>query len=302
MRNNTNQSKNQKGAPKNSQGTSKNRLLMIVLIVVLSVGIGTTGYYLNSIDYFGNKAPIEEALPPPIEEEEPPAPQAPEPEPEPTYDTILPKYEETYNKNNDLVGWISVPETKIDYPVMQSTDNDYYLHRDFNKKYLFDGIPFMDFRNISQPDLHDNTLIYGHNMGNKNNMFTELMRYTNIDFYKKAPVINFDTIYRESEWKVIAVAEANTERQYGEVFEYYNYVVAKDQERLDWYLNEIYSRSYYHTDVDVALGDKLLTLQTCTNDKYDTKLIVVARRVRPGESPEVDVTKAVLNPNRVLPR
>ena len=133
-------------------------------------------------------------------------------------------------------------------------------------------------------------------------MFTELMRYTNIDFYKKAPIINFDTVYRKSQWKIIAVAEANTDPRYGEVFQYFNFLKAKDQESLDWYLEEIGKRSYYSTDVDVELGDKLLTLQTCTNDQYDTKLIVVARRVRPGEEAQVDVNKAALNPNRVLPR
>ena len=282
------------------QGKSSKKILLLLVLILGLAALGGAAYYWDPLDLFGKEIVMEEEPPPPIEEEEEELP--PVEEPEPTYDTLLPKYEEAYNQNNDLVGWIHVPETNIDYPVMQSNDNDYYLHRDFDKKYLFDGIPFMDYRNTWKEDLHDNTLIYGHNMGRKGNMFTELMRYTNIEFYKKAPVLHFDTIYREAEWKVIAVAEANTERQYGPDFEYYNFVVAKDQSKLDWYLDEIYSRSYYHTDVDVVLGDKLLTLQTCTNDKYDTKLIVVARRVRPGESAQVDVSKAVLNPNRVLPR
>lgn len=235
------------------------------------------------------------------EEEEFPVEELIEPEEE-TYDRILPQYEEKYGENEDLVGWIRIDNTNIDYPVMQASDNDYYLHRDFEENYFFDGLPFLDFRNLYEGDLHDNSLIYGHNMGRKGTMFTELMRYTNIDFYKKAPLIEFDTIYRPYLWKVIAVAEANTDPRYGEVFEYYNYIKAKDESQLDWYLEELRQRSYYHTDVDVEMGDKLLTLQTCTNDKYDTKLIVVARMLRPGESSEVDVDKAEVNPNRVLPR
>ena len=76
-----------------------------------------------------------------------------------------------------------IPKTNIDYPVMQSDDNDYYLHRDYDENYDFDGLPFLDFRNPFQEELYDNSIIYGHNMGRKGTMFTELMRYTNIDFY-----------------------------------------------------------------------------------------------------------------------
>lgn len=281
---------------KNKSKNKKTKLLIGLLVLLLVISGG--GYYLYQEGYFGERGQV-------TQPEDIPKPEPiPEPETlvEPTYDTILPKYEELYNKNNDFVGWINVPKTNIDYPIMQSTDNEFYLHRDFDKKYIFDGIPFMDFRNVLQPDMHDNTLIYGHNMGQKGNMFTELIRYRNIDFYKKAPVIQLDTIYREAQWKVVGVYDANTDPRFGPVFEYYNFVVAQTQEDLDWYLDQIEKRSFYHTDVDVELGDKLVTIQTCLNDKYETKVLVVARRVRFGESPEVDVTKAVLNPNRVLPR
>lgn len=266
-------------------------LVLGVLIFVLGIG-----WYLNR--------KVETAV---EEIQETQQEQTTEPEIEPQdeliiSDTILPKFEEYYAQNDDLVGWIKVPNTLIDYPIVQAEDNDFYLHRDFEKNYLFDGIPFMDFRNILKPDLYDNTLIYGHNMGLKGTMFTELMRYKNIDFYKKSPLIQMDTLYHESQWKVIAVYEANTEPQYGEVFEYYNFVLAENEAEFQAHLDEIYKRSYYTTGVDVQYGDKLITLQTCLNDKYDTKLIVTARRVRPGESLEVDVNAATINENRVLPR
>ncbi len=291
---------------KNNHKNNKNKFLLLILVVVTIALAGGGIYYVyEGSRPLSSKGQVEEIKPPAEEIEREPAPK-PEPEEAPkqdmAYDTILAKYEEKYKQNNDLAGWISIPKTNIDYPVMQSEDNDFYLHRDYDKNYLFDGIPFLDFRNPFKGELYDNSIIYGHNMGSKGNMFSELMRYTNIDFYKKAPVIKFDTVYREHEWKVIAVAEANTDPRYGDVFQYYNFLKAKNQESLDWFLDEIYSRSYYRTDVDVELGDKLLTLQTCTNDKYETKLIVVARQVRPGEAPEVDVAKAVLNPARVLPR
>ena len=262
---------NQNGESMKQSKNHKNKSWLIILLTLL-VLLGSGGvYYLYQAGYIGvEKEQMQEVEP----EEEPPViqePKAPEIVEEPTYDTILPEYEEKYNENQDLVGWINIPKTNIDYPVMQSDDNDYYLHRDYDENYDFDGLPFLDFRNPFQEELYDNSIIYGHNMGRKGTMFTELMRYTNIDFYKKTPIINFDTVYRKSQWKIIAVAEANTDPRYGEVFQYFNFLKAKDQESLDWYLEEIGKRSYYSTDVDVELGDKLLTLQTCTNDQYDTK-------------------------------
>ncbi len=269
----------------------------VLLLAVLFISAGGVYWYLDGASFQEIKSPVAQNI------EEIPSPPKPEKPVEEQFEAkILPKFEEMYKQNNDLVGWINVPNTMIDYPILQAEDNDYYLHRNFEKKKVFEGIPFMDFRNVLGPELHDNTLIYGHNMGVKGTIFTELMRYQNIDFYKKSPVINVDTLYDEGQWKVIAAYEANTEPQFGEVFEYYNFVVAETQEDLDWYLDEIKKRSFYTTDVDVELGDKLVTLQTCVNDKYETKLVVVARRVREGESAAVDVEKAVTNPNRLLPR
>lgn len=262
---------------------------LCALILVLSAG-GTYWYFSKDIPVPQKIEEIEEPTMPKQEQEEP------------HEQTILPKFEELYKKNNDLVGWINVPNTMIDYPILQAEDNEFYLHRNFEKKEIFEGIPFMDYRNVLGPELHDNTLIYGHNMGLKGTIFTELMRYQNIDFYKKSPVINVDTLYQEGLWKVIAVYEANTEPQFGEVFEYYNFVEAQTQEDLDWYLDEIKKRSFYTTDVDVKLGDKLVSLQTCVNDKYETKFVVVARLLREGETKEVDVQNAKENPHRLLPR
>lgn len=275
----------------------KKKSIIGVLIVLLAL-LGTRLYQ----DYLQERKLAEQTQELAESEEESAEEQEPEELKHVISDTILPQFEEYYAQNDDIVGWISVPNTAISYPVMQSEDNDYYLHRNFEEQYIFDGIPFMDFRNVITPELYDNTLIYGHNMGLKGNMFTELMRYQKLDFYKKSPVIRFDTLYRESQWKIIAVFEANTEEQFGEVFEYYNFLLAEKEEDFQNYLDEIYKRSYYHPFVDVEYGDKLLSVQTCLNDKYETKVVVVARMLRPGESPEVDVNSAKLNENRLLPR
>lgn len=271
-------------------------ILKVIALIFLLLGIFFGIYYFAGKDMSGlEQIPTED----PISEEPPVEDPVVE---KPISDTILPKFEEYYIKNDDIVGWVNVPNTLLDYPVMQAEDNDFYLHRDFDKNYLFDGIPFMDFRNDLKPDLDTNTLVYGHNMGIKGNIFTELMRYQNVEFYKKSPIVNFDTLYQENQWKVIAVFDANTEAQFGAVFEYYNFVEPENEEEFNWYITEINRRSFYFPDVDVKYGDKLLTLQTCVNDKFETKLVVVARRLRAGEEPTVNVENVKINENRVLPR
>jgi len=158
----------------------------------------------------------------------------------------------------------------------------------------------MDFRNEITPELNTNTLIYGHNW-NSGAMFHSLLEYRDLEFYKTTPIITFDTVYEESQWKVISCFEATTDSSIGEVFNYFNFVRTKNEERIQWYIDEITARSFFLTTVDVNTSDQFLTIQTCANDRYNTKVCIVARKVRPGESAEVDVENAVVNENRIRP-
>ena len=211
----------------------------------------------------------------------------------------LEKFAAAYEVNSEIVGWLSIPNTNINLPVLQHSDNDYYLNHNFEGDYDPNGVPFMDFRN-NVKELDNNTLVYGHNW-ESGQMFHSLLEYQDVEFYKQNPVITFDTVYEESQWKVIACFDAITDREIGQVFDYVNYVRTSDPERTRWYLDEITSRSYFTTTVDVNLDDRLLTLQTCANDRYNRKICLVARKVRPGESVEVDVSGATENTNRVQP-
>ena len=212
----------------------------------------------------------------------------------------LDKFAAAYEINHDLAGWITIPNTNINLPVVQCENNAYYLNHSFEGQPDTLGTPFMDFRNELTPELSTNTLIYGHNW-NSGAMFHSLLEYRSLDFYKTAPVITFDTVYEESQWKVIACFEATTDPAIGEVFNYFNFVRTKNEERIQWYLDQVQARSFFLTTVDVNTSDKLLTIQTCANDRYDTKVCLVARKVRPGESADVDVENAVVNENRVKP-
>lgn len=220
---------------------------------------------------------------------------------------VLPQYRAAYTENNDLVGWISVPNTAIDFPVVQGDDNDFYLRRDFNKEYLRRGSIYMDYRNhIDTPD--KNTILYGHNYLDST-MFSDLENYKDIAFYKTAPVISFNTIYREYKWKVIGVflTTASPELDNDYVFNYI-YPFMTDSSFAE-FVQEVEKRSFYHTGVDVLPTDKVLTLSTCSRDldrsarkQENVRCVVVARMVRDGESETVDVSKAVVNENQKFPQ
>ena len=219
---------------------------------------------------------------------------------------VQPKYRSLYNENNDFVGWITVPNTAINHPVVQGEDNSYYLRRDFYKQYLRRGTIFMDYRNDPE-NLNVNTILYGHNYLDST-MFSDLEKYKDIEFYKTAPVIAFNTIYGDYKWKVFAVflTTASPELDNGYVFNYiYPFMTESSTEE---FIAEVAKRSLYDTGVDVLPTDKILTLSTCTRDmditrkQEDARCVVMARLVRAGESETVDTSKATVNPEPKYPQ
>lgn len=219
---------------------------------------------------------------------------------------VQPKYRSLYNENNDFVGWITVPNTAINHPVVQGEDNSYYLRRDFYKQYLRRGTIFMDYRNDPE-NLNVNTILYGHNYLDST-MFSDLEKYKDIEFYKTAPVIEFNTIYGDYKWKVFAVflTTASPELDNDYVFNYiYPFMTESSTEE---FIAEVAKRSLYDTGVDVLPTDKILTLSTCTRDmditrkQEDARCVVMARLVRAGESETVDTSKATVNPEPKYPQ
>ena len=106
---------------------------------------------------------------------------------------ILPQYRELYKQDTDIVGWIKIGGTEIDYPVMYTAD-DFYLSHGFNKEASKSGVPFIDKRCSVEP-FGTNTIIYGHHMKN-GTMFGKLFHYQQLNFIVEHPVIQFDTLYQ----------------------------------------------------------------------------------------------------------
>lgn len=222
----------------------------------------------------------------------------------------VPDYSALYENNSDFIGWISIPNTSINYPVVQCDNNDYYLNNNFFKARDAWGAIFMDYRN-NPVNLDSNTVIYGHNCYNTA-MFSELTKFQKIDFYKSTPVFEFNTVEKEYKWKIygVFITTAKPEEDNDYVFNYtYPHM---DGENFDGFIQEVNKRRLYVTDVDINDDDKMLILSTCVRslDKYenlkkykaDARLVVVARAVRDGESEMVDVSKTYSNKNVKYPQ
>ncbi|MCC8023633.1 MAG: class B sortase [Clostridiales bacterium] len=203
--------------------------------------------------------------------------------------------------NEDTVGWLYIENSSIDLPIVQSTDNEYYLYRDFYKRYTRYGNPFLDYRNSIDP-FDFNTIIYGHNMIDRQ-IFGELEEmYKDVESYKDYPIIRFDTLYGDYSWKVLGVFYSNASAAHdnGYIFPY-NTVDMGPSSKLS-FLDELMSRFLYDTGVDVTMDDHLLTLSTCSDVFTDARFVIIARLVREGESESVDTSQAVANSNPRYPQ
>lgn len=215
------------------------------------------------------------------------------------------KYAKLYAVNRDFVGYISIDSLGVGLPVVQSskdteTDN-YYLRKSFYKKYSVYGCPFVPKSN-NMKNLDRNTVIYGHN-NNSNLAFAPINKYKTVDGFKKAPVIQFDTLYGTYKWKIIAAFITNTVATDDNDY-IFNYTFTKMKSNDDFaeYVEELKQRSLYDTGVDVKPSDKILTLSTCTHDFDNARFVVVARLVRAGESDKVNTSKAVKNKSPRYPQ
>ncbi len=212
------------------------------------------------------------------------------------------KYAKLYAENSDFVGYLSADGVGLNLPVVQSDNDEEYLKKNFYGASTKYGCPFVTHLNSIEP-LDMNTVIFGHHMNN-NTIFGTLDAYKKIDGFKKAPVITFNTLYKNYSWKIIAAFITNA---YGKddvnnyVFPYY-FTTLSTYERFSAYLNELSQRSLYDTGVDVVATDKILTLSTCSHEFEDARFVVVARLVRPGESTSVDTSKAVVNSSPRYPQ
>lgn len=188
---------------------------------------------------------------------------------------ILSKYEALQEANGDLAGWLSIEGMKIDYPVMQREDDEYYLHHDFYGEDSIYGCLFVK----SRADLAGGTnfVIYGHNMKD-GSMFGDLDLYADESFYKEHSTLSFDTLYEERTYEIIAAFYSQVYHVEDDVFKYYQFYEADTPEEFDDFYRNIKELSLYDTQVEAEFGDTFLTLSTCAYHVEDGRFVVVAKR------------------------
>lgn len=190
---------------------------------------------------------------------------------------ILDEYVALYNKNKSLIGWIKIADTIIDYPVMQTTDNEYYLKHNFNQENDANGCIFMDY-NCDVILGNDNWILYGHHMKN-GKMFAILQSYANQDYYEKHKTIQFDTIYEKGTYEVMYAFRSHIYNADEIAFKYYQFIDAYSSEEFDSNMEEMEKLNLIDTGVTAQYGDKLLTLSTCDYQETNGRFVVVAKKI-----------------------
>ncbi len=222
-------------------------------------------------------------------------PEQDEPVLEPEPELIPNPYAAKYLENSDMAGWLVIPDTVIDYPIMWTPgDEEYYLRRGFDKKKLNAGCLILDTDSCVDP-LTTNLIIHGHNM-KAGTMFGTLGKYEDEDFYKEHKQIILHTKECQRNYEVIAVFYSQVYRTTDKVFKFYKFFEADTEKEFDDFYNNIKKMSIYDTGVTAEFGDRFITLSTCAYHVENGRFVVVAKEVEPGDSYlSVEDSMAILN-------
>lgn len=248
-------------------------LCMLLFVVSLYQVIHDTASARNAEEAFTHLAEV-------VELAEEPGGKTPKREnPEGENQSPLEQYQEIFQQNNELAGWVSIDGTNINYPVMYTPEKpDFYLKHNFEKAYSAYGVPYIA-EHCSPFEPSDNILIYGHHMKN-GSMFTGLLEYEDKAFYEKHKTIRFDTLTEQAEYEVIAVFKTTVYDEAGLPF--YLFADADTEKAFQDYVDACQSISLYDTAVTAKYGDKLVTLSTCEYSQKNGRFVVVAKKKKGG--------------------
>lgn len=195
-------------------------------------------------------------------------------------DPLIENYQKLLELNSDTVGWLTVKGTKIDYPVVKSTDNSYYLKRNFNREKDYNGWVFMDYRNDAK-NLDSNTIIYAHNRYYSGVMFGTLNNVTKNNWHKNPDnlYITFNSMYETMTWKVFSIYNI-------EVTSDYLYTNFNTSEEYQNFINLLKGRSLFEFDTEVTAQDKILTLSTCLDNNRRLVVHAVLQKEEPAQEVE----------------
>ncbi|MBQ6266546.1 MAG: class B sortase [Clostridia bacterium] len=216
-------------------------------------------------------------------------------------DGILENLKQVYAINDDVAGRLTIPGTEMDTVVMQSSDNDYYLRRDFYDRYTYEtsgtnyGNIYLDYRCSNNGYLDKNTVIHGHTTGRDTGVpkqsFRSLYDYRDRQHFINCPIIRYSTLYGEYTYKICAVFYSTTQPSADNGY-FFNYIYPDmSDSNMIGYIEQVKQRALYETGVSLEPTDKIITLSTCIYDygkSVDTRLVVVGRLLHEGESTAID--------------
>ena len=227
---------------------------------------------------------------------------------------IREELKQAYAVNNNLVGWLTIPGTEMDTAVLQASDNNYYLKRDFYERYTTEtsttnyGNIYLDYQ-CSATELSKNTVIHGHTTGKSDGIpkqsFRSLYDFRDKEHFIENPIIKYSTLYKEYTFKICAVFLSSTVKSDDNGY-FFNYIYPDMSEsNMVGYIEQVKQRMLYETGVSLEPTDKVIALSTCIYDygkSVDTRLVVVGRLLHEGESEAIDATLVKDNPNYRRPQ
>lgn len=246
------------------------KILRYVLYAVLTTVLGVSTFYIiRTCKETGRQEKLYEGLQTTVAKKEPVSAAESE-------TVMLPEYAELYRQNSDLIGWICIEDTNINYPVMQSKDEpNFYLKHGFDKKYSDCGCPYVQ-ENCDAQKPSDNLIIYGHHMKN-GSMFSDLEKFKKKDFWEEHKTFSFNTLYEKQTYEVIAVFKTVVYTGSANEFKYFQFSDAQTPEQFDEYIAKCKEKALYDTCVSAEYGDKLITLSTCEYSNTNGRLVLVAK-------------------------
>lgn len=189
--------------------------------------------------------------------------------PKSTEPPIAIDFDALLNRNEDVIGWLYCPDTVINYPVVQGKNNDQYLRKDLDGKYLVSGTLFADYRN-GELNEDANYIIYGHNMKN-GTMFSSLAKYKQQSYYDQHPIMYYLT--PDGNYKLELFAGLVVKRD-DKI-----YLPNQSEEEFTELIEKYRAKSTFKTNVELKYSDTIVTLSTCSYEFDNARYIVIGRLI-----------------------
>lgn len=188
------------------------------------------------------------------------------------------KVKKLKEQNQDIVGWLEIEGTNINYPVLQGDDNEYYMSHNYKKEKSEKGSIFLDC-NYDWDKPSSNLLIYGHNIIT-GEIFKDLLKYSDEEFYKEHKTIRFTTVEEDLEFEVLSAFKSRVYYESEEnVFRYYQFIDAKNEKEYNEFVDNAKKSSIYDTNVNAEYGDQLITLSTCSYHTENGRFALIGRKI-----------------------